>query len=44
LKGFALQGKAYGIENEAILGACFLPLGIGKAGAAFHSNLSHYLY
>ncbi|KXN92614.1 hypothetical protein AN958_02995 [Leucoagaricus sp. SymC.cos] len=24
-------GKRYGIENEAMLGLCFLPLGIGKA-------------
>ncbi|KAF9443137.1 hypothetical protein P691DRAFT_788420, partial [Macrolepiota fuliginosa MF-IS2] len=25
-------GKRYGIENEALIGACFLPLGIGNAG------------
>jgi hypothetical protein len=25
------QGKRYGIENEAIIGLCFLPLGIGNA-------------
>jgi len=25
------QGKRYGIENEALIGACFLPLGIGNA-------------
>lgn len=24
-------GKRYGIENEALIGACFLPLGIGNA-------------
>ena len=25
------QGKRYGIENEALIGVCFLPLGIGNA-------------
>lgn len=32
------QGKRYGIENEAIIGLCFLPLGIGNAGA--HHSLT----
>ncbi|KAJ3572662.1 hypothetical protein NP233_g2933 [Leucocoprinus birnbaumii] len=27
-------GKRYGIDNEALLGACFLPLGFGKAVGA----------
>lgn len=27
-------GKRYGIKNEAMLGACFLPLGLGKAVGA----------
>ncbi|KAJ3553243.1 hypothetical protein NP233_g12690 [Leucocoprinus birnbaumii] len=35
-------GKRYGIENEALIGLCFLPVGIGNAGWISDSYVSRY--
>src|ERR1700761_1910436 len=35
-----IQGVRYNITNEAIIGACFLPMGIGNISKPLHLSLS----
>lgn len=36
------QGARYGIENEGLIGLCFLPSGIGNIRTNFHLTCAHY--
>ena len=42
-KTLAREGAKYGISNEAIIGACFLPAGVGNMSTAISGLFLHSL-